>query len=105
MLAPLAVLRKISHTFFSLFFQLTHDRFLPVAAAIDLDEFNSGLRKMHVGDAVFLSNDDWNTITNYRSLLNEEGELTPAAFEVMIAERRGDGVRWNVFTKTRVLFG
>ena len=62
-----------------------------------------GLKKMQVDDAVYLSNDDWNIITNNRSLLNEEGEITPAAFEVMIAEGRDDSVRWNVFLKRQVL--
>ena len=38
---------------------------------------------MHT-QAVILSEDDWNLVTNGRTLLNDEGEITPAAFEVMM---------------------
>lgn len=34
--------------------------------------------------AVILSEDDWNLVTNGRTLLNDDGEITPAAFEVMM---------------------
>lgn len=57
---------------------------LDESGAIDLNELNEGLKKIPATANVVLSQDDFNIVTNNRALLNEEGELTPAAFEVMM---------------------
>ena len=57
---------------------------LDESGAIDLDELNEGLKKIPATEKLILSQDDFNIVTNNRTLLNGEGELTPAAFEVMM---------------------
>ena len=52
--------------------------------AISLEELNVGLRKIHGASNFRLSADDFNLVTDNARLLNQEGELTPAAFEVMM---------------------
>ena len=57
---------------------------LDESGAIDLDELNEGLKKLNAAHFVSLSPDEFNIVTNNRALLNDEGELSPAAFEVMM---------------------
>ena len=70
------LMRRIS----SLYARLDIDE----SGAISLEELNQGLKKIPATQNLVLSQDDFNIVTNNRTLLNDEGELTPAAFEVML---------------------
>ena len=57
---------------------------LDESGAVSLDEFNTALAKLKLRKPIRLSLDDFNLITNQGRLLNQDSELTPAAFQAMM---------------------
>jgi hypothetical protein len=71
------------------------------SGAVSLEEFNLGVAKLKLSKPVRLSLEEFNLITHGRALLNSDGEITPAAFEVMMLDQvvllSHDGVEWGLY--------
>ena len=58
--------------------------------SLSLNEINLGLKKLKLPRPIHLTHEDFDMLTMDRTLLDEDGELTPQAFEqMMLAELDG----------------
>ena len=77
---------------------------LDESGAIDLEELNIGLKKIAREDLVQLSADDFEAVTEHGLLLNEDKELTPAKFEIMMLNQvRGYSHRKVVGAMSKII--
>ena len=77
---------------------------LDESGAIDLEELNIGLKKIAREDLVQLSPDDFEAVTEHGLLLNEDKELTPAKFEIMMLNQvRGYSHRKVVGAMSKII--
>jgi len=72
--------RDLSQKVYNLYQRIDVDE----SGAIDLQEFNEGMKKLSITPAIRLTSDDWDVMTEKGTLLNSEGELTAPSFEKML---------------------